>query len=51
VVEPWPDCREAAPDQDFGVDLVLIGRDKTRALPFQALREDLRRALGRLGVT
>jgi ribonuclease P protein component len=34
-----------------GVDLVLIGRDKTRARPFGALREDLRRALVKAGVT
>jgi ribonuclease P protein component len=34
-----------------GVDLVLIGRDKTRARPFLALREDLRRALAKAGVT
>ena len=33
-----------------GVDLVLIGRDATRARPFAALTEDLRRALDRLGV-
>jgi ribonuclease P protein component len=34
-----------------GVDLVLVGRDKTRARPFEALREDLRRALAKAGVT
>jgi len=34
-----------------GVDLVLIGRDGTRARPFAALRQDLARALGRLGVS
>ena len=34
----------------FGVDLVLIGRDGTRARSFTNLREDLRRALGRTGV-
>ncbi len=33
-----------------GVDLVLIGRDKTRDRPFEALREDLRRALARVGL-
>src|ERR1700710_1489540 len=33
-----------------GVDLVLIGRDATRARPFEALKDDLRRALGKLGV-
>lgn len=33
-----------------GVDLVLIGRDTTRARPFALLVEDLRRALARLGV-
>jgi ribonuclease P protein component len=30
-----------------GVDLVLIGRDQTRARPFALLIEDLRQALGR----
>jgi len=34
-----------------GVDLVLIGRDRTRARPFAALIEDLRRALSRAGVS
>ncbi len=34
-----------------GVDLVLIGRDGTRARPFDALQKDLRRALNRAGVT
>jgi ribonuclease P protein component len=33
-----------------GFDLVLIGRDKTRARPFIALQDDIRRALGRAGV-
>jgi ribonuclease P protein component len=33
-----------------GVDLVLIGRDATRARRFAALQEDLRRALARAGV-
>jgi ribonuclease P protein component len=32
-----------------GVDLVLIGRDGTRARPFPALIDDLRRALKRTG--
>ena len=32
-----------------GVDLVLIGRDTTRARPFTLLVEDLRRALGKVG--
>lgn len=32
-----------------GVDLVLIGRDATRARPFAALMDDLRRALARTG--
>jgi ribonuclease P protein component len=39
--------RDAAP---AGVDLVLIGRTSTRARPFPALIEDLRRALTKLGV-
>jgi ribonuclease P protein component len=39
----------AAPPE--GVDLVLIGRDATRARPFALLIEDLRRALTKLGVT
>lgn len=34
-----------------GVDLVLIGRDATGARPFAELQNDLRRALGRAGVT
>ena len=34
-----------------GVDLVLIGRDGTRARPFEALRQDLVKALKRTGVT
>ncbi|HEY1931931.1 MAG TPA: ribonuclease P protein component [Acetobacteraceae bacterium] len=33
-----------------GVELVLIGRDGTRARDFAALRADLRRALGKTGV-
>ncbi len=33
-----------------GIDLVLIGRDGTRARPFALLQEDLRRALARAGV-
>ena len=33
-----------------GVDLVLIGRDGTRARRFDALMDDLRRALKRVGV-
>jgi ribonuclease P protein component len=33
-----------------GVDLVLVGRDATRARPFAQLIDDLRRALARLGV-
>jgi ribonuclease P protein component len=33
-----------------GVDLVLIGRDATRARPFAALQTDLRRALSKAGV-
>jgi ribonuclease P protein component len=33
-----------------GVDLVLVGRDATRARPFPQLIDDLRRALARLGV-
>ncbi len=34
-----------------GVDLVLIGRDATRARPFATLVDDLRRALARAGVS
>jgi ribonuclease P protein component len=33
-----------------GVDLVLIGRAATRGRAFDALREDLRRALAKVGV-
>ena len=32
----------------IGVDLVLIGRDGTRARKFTALKDDLRQALGRI---
>ncbi len=34
----------------LGADLVLIGRDRTRARPFAALQDDLRQALTRAGV-
>ncbi len=34
-----------------GVDLVLIGRDATRARPFGMLVDDLRRALAKAGVS
>ena len=34
-----------------GVDLVLIGRDSTRGRDFADLKDDLRRALAKLGVT
>ena len=33
-----------------GVDLVLVGRDHTRARPFAELIDDLRRALAKAGV-
>ena len=33
-----------------GVDLVVIGRDGTRARPFTVLMDDLRRALDKTGV-
>ncbi len=33
-----------------GVDLVLIGREATRGRNFEALQDDLRRALARTGV-
>ena len=33
-----------------GADLVLIGRDSTRGRPFGELLDDLRRALGKVGV-
>ena len=33
-----------------GVDLVLIGRDRTRSRPFLALQEDLRQALAKVNV-
>ncbi|MBU6497629.1 MAG: ribonuclease P protein component [Rhodospirillales bacterium] len=33
-----------------GVDLVLIGRDATRGRPFDALMDDVRRALTKAGV-
>ena len=34
-----------------GVDLVMIGRDGTRKRDFRLLRDDIRRALGKAGVT
>jgi ribonuclease P protein component len=34
-----------------GTDLVLIGRASTRSRKFSALREDLRRALGKAGLS
>ena len=33
-----------------GADLVLVGRNTTRARPFAALQDDLRRALARAGL-
>lgn len=33
-----------------GVDLVVIGRDRTGARPFAALTDDLRRALAKAGL-
>jgi ribonuclease P protein component len=33
-----------------GVDLVLVGRDATRSLPFKLLVNDLQRALARMGL-
>ena len=33
----------------IGLDLVLVGRDATRARPFDALKQDLRQTLSRLG--
>jgi ribonuclease P protein component len=33
-----------------GIDLVLIGRDTTRARPFTDLQDDLRRAMKKAGV-
>ncbi|WP_440941152.1 CRISPR system precrRNA processing endoribonuclease RAMP protein Cas6 [Immundisolibacter sp.] len=39
VIEPWPDCREVAPGDAFGVDLVLIGRAQGQLAYFiEALR-------------
>lgn len=34
-----------------GVDLVMIGRDGTRSRDFRLLRDDIRRALAKAGVT
>ena len=42
---------EFAENPPRGVDLVLIGRDSTRDRNFLALRDDLRRALRKMGVT
>lgn len=41
VVEPWPDCRNVAVGDAFGLDLVLIGRGRAQ-LPY--FIEALRRA-------
>ena len=41
VVEPWPDCRDVAAGDAFGLDLVLIGRGRAQ-LPY--FIEALRRA-------
>lgn len=39
VIEPWPDCRELAAGEAFGVDLVLIGRGHAQLAYFiEALR-------------
>jgi hypothetical protein len=46
VVEPWPQCREVAAGEAFGLDLVLIGRGQAQ-LPY--FIEALRRA-GETGV-
>lgn len=47
VIEPWPDCRDLAPDQIFGVDLVLIGRGNAQLAYFiEALRRAGERGLG-----
>jgi hypothetical protein len=46
VVEPWPDCRNVAEGEAFGVDLVLLGRGRAQ-LPY--FIEALRRA-GETGV-
>lgn len=35
----------------YDVDLVLIGRDATRTRPFALLMDDMRRALGKAGVS
>ncbi len=37
-------------DPAVGADLVLVGRDTTRARPFRLLIDDLRRGLAKLGV-
>lgn len=39
LLEPWLDCREVAPSDTFGVDLVLIGRGRAQLPHFiEALR-------------
>mgnify|MGYP005813695785 CR=1 FL=1 len=39
VIEPWADCREVAPGEGFGVDLMLIGRGQCQLAYFiEALR-------------
>ena len=42
---------ELAHEAPSGVDLVLIGREGTRARAFPELRDDFRRALRKAGVT
>ncbi|MFZ5653800.1 MAG: CRISPR system precrRNA processing endoribonuclease RAMP protein Cas6 [Pseudomonadota bacterium] len=47
VIEPWPECRELAPGEAFGVDLVLIGRGNAQLAYFiEALRRAGERGLG-----
>ena len=48
VIEPWPDCREVAPGDAFGVDLVLIGRGMSQLAYFiEALRRGGQTGIGK----
>lgn len=48
VIEPWPDCRELAAGEAFGVDLVLIGRGQGQLAYFiEALRRAGEHGIGK----
>ncbi|HCZ48770.1 MAG TPA: CRISPR-associated protein Cas6, partial [Gammaproteobacteria bacterium] len=48
VIEPWPGCRNVAPGEAFGVDLVLIGRGRSQLAYFiEALRRAGQSGIGK----